>query len=229
MTSKNENYLSFDQISPLRNSMTLDFGTGPFVVSKVEIYLEDNRDTSRLDATYFPRGNFPLSFVISSMLLFRSILRFGSDQGLKKERRCRGVEWNSSSDPPWWNCLFPSERDEWNCARKIFLVDDLPYRVTYPHVSNKGKNISFINEKRLYSCATKNATFSIYIFVLNDRFIHCPFAIYFISYTGHFNVFHERKHLFAFQTSSSQSIKRLLPCPPSAVPRKAATSRANSI
>ena len=67
--------------------MTLDFGTGPFVVSKVEIYLEDNRDTSRLDATYFPRGNFPLSFVISSMLLFRSILRFGSGPRTEKRKK----------------------------------------------------------------------------------------------------------------------------------------------
>lgn len=102
----------------------------------------------------------------------------------------------------------PNEMNE-IAREKSSRSDDLPYRVTYPHVSNKGKSISFIKEKRFYSCA-KNATFSIYIFVLNDRFIQCPFAIYFISYTGHFSVFHERKHLFAFQTSSSQSIKR--PC-----------------
>lgn len=92
MTSKNENSLSFDQISSLRNLMTLDFGTGPLVLSKVEIYLEDNRDMSRLDTTYFPRGNFPLSFFYASLPLDITVRFHGHDEGLKKERRCRGVE-----------------------------------------------------------------------------------------------------------------------------------------
>ena len=93
------------------------------------------------------------------------------------------MEWNSSSDPPWWNCLFPSERDEWNCARKIFLVDDLPYRVTYPHVSNKGKNISFINEKRLYSCARRTRRFwSISSFLtIASSTVLLPFILYHIQ------------------------------------------------
>lgn len=225
MTSKNENSLSFDQISSLRNLMTLDFGTGPLVLSKVEIYLEEIRLVSTQLIFLGVTFHSP-----SSTLLFRSILRFGSTVTTKDWKKKEGVEvWNEIPPRILDEIVYfhPNEMNE-IAREKSSRSDDLPYRVTYPHVSNKGKSISFIKEKRFYSCA-KNATFSIYIFVLNDRFIQCPFAIYFISYTGHFSVFHERKHLFAFQTSSSQSIKRLLPCPPSPVPRKAATSRANSI
>lgn len=156
--------------------MTLDFGIGPLAISKAEVYLEDNRDTSRLDAIYFPRDNFPLSFVISSMLLFRSILRFGSTVMTKDWKKKEGVEVWNEIPPRILDEIVYFHLNEMNeIAREKsswWMIFHTAWSIrTYPI---KEKIFLLLNEKRFYSCA-KDASFSIYIFVLNDR--QCPFAI----------------------------------------------------